>query len=576
MNLRRVILLVTMAALLVSVWAMPSSAAGSVLRIGLHSEESTLTPYSYVRGDPGYYLLLFVYDTLLMLNADNEPSPGLAEAYTWSSDGLVLTLDLRKGVKWHDGTPFTAADVVFTFEYALAQNHNRWTGPLKVIDKMEVANDHRLVLTLNKPSVGFIYQPLADLPIIPKHIWTGVADPRAFAGNIGTGPYKLVEYKADQYYRFEANKDYFMGAPAIDELVMPIIKDITALFAALKAGEVDAVSRQLSPELVTDFSAMSQMKVVTGPVTLTYMLLMNNQVPPFDNVEFRKAIYLAVDKQDMIDTLFLGYAAMGSPGWVHPSLPWYLAELDQKPRFDLEQAKGILDGLNYRDVNSDGYREHPDGRAMEFSLLAPSDDPVRVRAAELTVGYLKNVGVKVSVTTLDRATLFARIGWGVADHDYSKPRNFELLQWGWSAPMQSWPGRMKDIFHSDHENTGTSNLQASGNAELDQVLEAILTETDPAARTTLAHEAQRALAEDFPVVNLCHPDGVYVYNKDAYDGWVFMKGLGVFNKLSFLGDASGTPAAEEAQKTLVTLIIVAVLLVTGAVIVVLRRRAKAR
>jgi len=133
------------------------------------------------------------------------------------------------------------------------------------------------------------------MPIRPKHIWEKVTDPKTFPGRIGTGPYKLVDYKADQYYKFEANKDYFLGKPSVDQLVMPIIKDSTAIFAALKAGEIDAVSRPLSPELVRDFQGIAQMKVVAGPVTLSQMLLMNNRIEPFNNKDFRKAVALAIN-----------------------------------------------------------------------------------------------------------------------------------------------------------------------------------------------------------------------------------------------------------------------------------------
>lgn len=575
MNLRRVILVTIVMALLVS--PVGAAAGPSMLRVGLHSDESTLTPYSYVRGDPGYYLLLFIYDTLLLLDADNMPQPGLAENSTWSSDGRVVTLDLRKDVKWHDGRPFTAEDVVFTFEYVLTYVHNRWTGPVKVVEKVEAVGQHQVVITLKQASVGFIYQPLADMPILPKHIWEGVTDPNIFDGRVGTGPYKLVDYQADQYYRFEANKDYFLGAPSVDELVMPIIKDATAMFAALKAGEVDAVSRQLSAELVEDFSAMPQLEVVNGPVTLTYLLLMNNRVAPFDNKDFRKAIYLAIDKQNMLDTLFLGYATAGSPGWVHPALPWYLQELDNEPRYNLDEAKRILEELNYRDLSGDGFRQSPDGTTLAFTLLAPSDDPIRVRAAEILASeYLKDLGLKVTVLVLDRNTLFARIGWSGTDYDFVQPRNFELLMWGWSAPIQSWPGRLRDVFHSDHKNVGTLNIQSYGNPALDPILEEIHFTTDSDRRNSLAQQAQRIIAADAPFVSLYHPDGIYVYNKNAYDGWVFAKGLGIFQKLSFVSGTAQTQAGARDKGFLWVTIVV--LLAAAAVVVISarwRRQARA-
>ncbi len=559
------------ASILLALLVSPATASGR-LRVGLHADESTLTPYSYVTGDPGYNLLLFVYDTLFQINADGVPEPWLVEAWAWSEDGRQLTLDLRADVIWHDGEPFTAADVVFTFDYVRRYAHTRWTGPAQAIERIEEAGRHRVVITLRDPSAGFIYQPLADQPIMPKHLWKDVTDPRTFDGRIGTGPFRLVEYVPDQYYRFEANRQYFRGPPAAEELVMPIIKDSTALFTALKAGEVDAVSRTLTPELVGEFSALPRMRVVSGPLTVTYLLCLNNQVTPFDDRDFRRAVALAVDRRDMVDTLFLGHARLGSPGWVHPDLPWYHEELDREPAFDPDLARQLLDRLGYLDVDNDGLREWPDGRGMTLALLASSHDPIRLRGAELVAAYLKAVGLRVNVVVMERASLSARIGWGEPDHDYSKPRNYEMVMWGWSAPVQSWPGRMLGVFHSDHRNVGTLNLQGSSDPLLDTVLEQIVTTADLERQFELARQAQRRIADTIPFVTLLYPDGVYAFNAEAYDGWVFVKGQGIFNKLSFLGGSPPAPAAGPSSGTGGRVAVIALLLLAVVAVGVAWRR----
>jgi peptide/nickel transport system substrate-binding protein len=574
MSPRRIIVIATVTLVVMSLLASPVGAAAgtSTLRVGLHTDEGTLTPYSFQRGDPGYNLLLLVYDTLLLLDADAQPQPGLAQSHTWSADGKVLTLELRKGVKWHDGKPFTAEDVVFTFKYVQANASSRFTGPVNIVEKIEATGTHRVVITLKQVSAGFIYQPLADLPILPKHIWDGVTTPKTFPAKIGTGPYKLVEYKADQYYRFEANKDYYMGAPSVDKLVMPIIKDSTALFAALKAGEIDAASRPLSPELVADFTRMSQMKVVRGPGTVSILLAMNNQIAPFDNKEFRRAISLAINKKDLLNTLFLGYAIEGSPGWLHPAMSWYLKELDGAPRYDPAQAKRILEELGYRDVNGDGFREKPDGSPMQFTMHAPSDEPIRVRAAEITASdYLKAVGLKVKVIVLERSTLFANnLGWsGTA---FSGVKKYDLLMWGWAGSVQSWPGYMRSLFYSSYA-LGNLNIQGSKSATLDPILDAVHLATDPAKMADLANQAQRIIAADTPVVSLGHPDGIYVYNQNVYAGWVLQKGSSIVNKLSFVaGTARAQAKAQQKAVFKVGLIVLAAAAVAIALLIGRRRR----
>lgn len=573
--MKRAMASVVLVVLLLSLVPAHVEAAGS-LRVGLHTDESTLTPYSYVSGEPGYNLLLFVYDTLFSINEDNVPVPWLVKSYKWSDDGTVLTMDLHTNVKWHDGVALTANDVVFTYEYVKKYVHSRWTGPMEVMDEIKATGTHQVVVKLRERSVGFLYQPLADQPIMPKHIWEKVTDPRTFADATGSGPYKLVDYQPSQYYKFQANESYFKGKPAVDELVMPIIKDATALFTALKANEVQAVSRQLSPELIDDFKSVSGMKVVRGPLTTSYLMLLNNLVPPFDNKDFRRAISLAIDKDKMVDILCLGYGVAGSPGWVHPALPWYLKDLDQVAKFDRAEANKILDGLGYGSRTKDGFRQAKDGSELEFTLLTTSTDPVRVRAAELITDYLKEVGIKIKVLPLDRNSLFSRIGWQDPEFDYSKPRNFELLMWGWSAPIQSWPGRMEGVLHSDHKSVGTLNIQGSGNKDLDAILENIMKTTDEAGRDKLAQDAQRIVAQDTPLIPLFHPDGTYVYNSKAYDGWVFVKGLGIFNKLSFLGKSDpGTESGAKESSSKQVWLYPAAIVVLAAAILAVRRSKKA-
>jgi peptide/nickel transport system substrate-binding protein len=197
----------------------------SRLTIALPLDTGTLNVYGT---DPSFdYLVDLVYDKLLAPSPYvDHPIPGLAESAT-QIDARTWTVKIRTGVKWHDGTPFTAEDVKFTYESYRDGSPSRYTHHVNAVPQIdEITIDDprtvRFVCGYPCPTLGSV--TFADLPILPKHIWEHVTAPRTYTRlPIGTGPYQLVEHKSDQLYRFRANPSYFMGAPLVDELVMPII-----------------------------------------------------------------------------------------------------------------------------------------------------------------------------------------------------------------------------------------------------------------------------------------------------------------------------------------------------------------
>ena len=284
------------------------------VRMAILADEGTLQPYTYVTGYPGWNMLSLVYDALFIMDADNTPKPWLAKEDKISADGKVHTLTLRSDAKWHDGKALTSADVKFSYEFYKKNTHSRWTPPVRNITSIETPNDTTVVITLPAANPSFAIQPLADVPIIPKHVWESATDPKKFETNVGSGPYRLAEYKAEQFYRFTANAAYFGGKPAVDELLMPIIKEPTTIFASLKTGEIQATVRALSPELVKDFSGNPDLKVQRGPGFATTMLQFNDERAPWDKKEVRQAVALAIDTQKLVETVLLGFGTTGNPG----------------------------------------------------------------------------------------------------------------------------------------------------------------------------------------------------------------------------------------------------------------------
>lgn len=517
--------------------AQPTAAAKAAaktapvsLRIAIPADEGILQPYAYITGYPGWNMLSLLYDALYVFDADNLPKPWLAKEAKASADGKTWTITLRDGVKWHDGQAFSSADVKFAYEYYKANTHSRWTGPVRNFTSIETPNASTVVITLPTPDPQFAFRVLADLPIIPKHLWEGKTDPKTFNTNVGTGAYKLAEHQTDQFYRFTANPDFFAGKPAVDELVIPIIKDPNTIFSALKTGEIHSTIRILSPELVKDFQSNAELKVQRGPGFATTLLQFNDERAPWDKTAVRQAVALAIDTQKLVDTVLLGFATAGNPGWLHPASPFHDPAV--KGEYSVEKAKALLDGLGYKDSNGDGVRE-ADGKPMEAALLVQSNQPLRIRAAELIAAGLKDIGINVKVTAMESNSLDAKV-W--PDFDVSKGRDFDLAMFGWSAPVQANPLRMVSLVHSKPA-VGSLNIGGFKNAEVDKVADEINITVDEAKQKTLMRQLEALTAKELPFLMLYYDDGIYAYRPAAYDRWVYQKGQGIFHKLSFMPDA---------------------------------------
>jgi peptide/nickel transport system substrate-binding protein len=247
---------------------------GRTLRLAITQDEGTLTPYTYQTGFPGYELMTLIYDTLYLMDADLVPQPWLAEDLTVSDDGLGYTLTLKEGLTWQDGESLTSSDVAFTVQYYKDNLLGRFSTSADKITAVETPDERTVVLTLAAPDATFVQTALADLPILPEHVWSEVADPNTAESPMGSGPYMLAEYQTDQYYRLTENPDFWGPAPAFDEIIAPVISDQTATFQALQVGEIDAAARTVLPELVERFQG-GDLEVVQGSGFASTILIMD-------------------------------------------------------------------------------------------------------------------------------------------------------------------------------------------------------------------------------------------------------------------------------------------------------------
>lgn len=477
-----------------------------------------------------------VYDSLLAPSPYvDEPQPWLAEKVT-ALDLSTWEVELRDDVTWHDGTPFTAEDVRFTMEYFKTAPSGTFThhvSEVPSIDTIEVLADDALRLGCAFACPDLARITLAFIPVLPAHIWADVTEPTKFTGlPVGTGPYRLDSYDATSGYRFVANPDYFGGRPLVGELVMPVITDPGATFTALRTGEIDAAARPLAPELLTDFTGREDIGVAeTSPLSFLEMRI-NYQRAPFDVPEFRQALSLAVDRQDLLDTVLLGQGRPATKGYPHPDSPWTNPGL--LTPFDLDRAQATLDQLGWIDGDGDGVRETVDGTRLAFSVKVNGAEPTQLRAAALVAEDLAEAGVAVDVVTLDAGALNA----------LSKSRDFDLALNTIGAHGVADPTQ----FIMSHRSGYLWDAPEIAYPEWDSLFEEWKAATTIAARAPVLFRMQELFNRQPTSIPLFYPDEHWAFRPDAYEGWVEARSFGIVHKWSFLPPEVGTRVGAIVQE----------------------------
>ncbi|MCL2110910.1 MAG: ABC transporter substrate-binding protein [Clostridiales bacterium] len=496
------------------------------LTVAITYDENTITPVTYVRGTPGLDVMRFIYDSLFTISPDNVAVPWMVEDdYAVGADMQTFAVTLRDGLYWHDGTPVTADDVAFTFDYFknVFTAYTRWTNIARQVESIDV-NGRELVFNLENPNPGFIRVVLADMPIVSKAQYEGVEDPTELP-SLGSGAYRLAEYRVGEFYTLEAMDDYFRGTPSVKIIRMPIM-DVSAAQQAMLAGQLAGYTGGVSVELIDIFSGSPDIELVSSDGYASTLLLMSNVRPPFDDADFRRAISLALDLDQLVDIITLGNATKGTAGYVRDGLDEHVTGLDYT--YDQNAANTLLDSLGYANKDADGMRLGLDGSPMELEILTSG---TRARDAELISMQLESVGLRIRVTTLDPDALDMRV-W--PDFDTSQPHDYQMAMFGWSAPVVQRNGAIIGVCSSDYAGVGGLNLSHYDSKEFDAAAEAFLASVDPAERAMLNEQMQRTAAGDFPFVTLYFADNINAVNTQQYSGWVFPKGGLAVNVFSFL------------------------------------------
>lgn len=525
-----------------------------LVRLALPQDDGSLTPYTF---ELAYPLVTLVYDTLLWRDDQGVPQPWLARSVETSADGMQVTVRLAPGLRWHDGMPLTAADVAFTFRFVAARYHPRFTPQLATVAGVATPDASTVVIALRRPSASFADQPLADLPILPAHLWQGLpADRLAPDGlAIGSGPYRLVEYRPGQGYRFEANAAYFRGPPAVAAIEVAVIVSVEGTLRALERGEVDMVPASLRKPDVERLDKVGT-RVVAGPSYLGTAVVFNLRHRPFDDPQVRQAARRALELSRVSGAV--GAAEVADRGMLHPASAWAPNEVTHT--FDEPYARAALAGR----------------RLPPVEVLAPDNDPAKVEASRQVALSWRRVGLDAQAKALpaqDFSQALARSRAGAS---------FRAAIVSTPALASYDPAFLERLFGSDPARAPL-NYGGYASADFDERVRRLEASTDAGQRRGAVAQALQVLTTDAPAIPLYFATGMYAYRPAAYDGWVFVKGSGILDKRSFLeprtppsrpppGGVPGGGAAKRFPFGLVALALVAAAGVVAALALVTRRR----
>ena len=455
----------------------------------------------------GYMTLSYIFDTL-MWKDESGLVPYLAEDYSVSEDGMTYTFQLRKGVSFTDGTPFTAEDVKFTFDY-MKEHPYKWVS-VSMVEEASVVDEHTVEIRLNKTYNPFLSDVAGSLPILPKHIWENVTEPETFTepeAAISTGPFILENYDAAAgTYTFKANEDYFYGDVQIDKLVIANVSGGDSK-EALLSGEI-AAAPNISYKAAMSLKDSPEYTVLEGPGLSVTRLYFNFDEEAMAVKEIRQAMYHAVNLDEVVEKAYGGAGYVGSAGHVQPGTPWYNPDVRQYA-YDVETAKKMLSEAGAADSNGDGILEY-NGEEMSYTLTFTENDE---KLAELLVSYMKAVGIELVPQSADDATVKAAISEG----------NFELA-FNTNGSFGGDP-----VFLSRFATVGADgapSVTGQGgktweSEEYNKIYNESAVEQDDAKRHEQVNELQEIIAEELPCLTLYYKKAVAAYNNTIFDGFYY-------------------------------------------------------
>lgn len=491
---------------------------GGTIVHGDFSDAESLNPILY-SDEASEEVCEMIYSSLIQLDpTDGSILPDLAESWEVSADEKTFTYHLRKDVTWHDGEPFTAEDVQFTYQAILNPDINsprraEFDGVLQP-ENIRVIDDHTVEFQLDKLDPAWLCCRDA-YSIIPEHILGELTAEQFNASDftrnpVGTGPFKFREWVKDDHVALVKYSDYFEGEPNADFYYRKVVENETVTFAQLQTGEVDMASVTAALWEEAQNTECLDCKAYPQFDFLFYVTNLDSaKTPLFQDVRVRQALLYALDRQAMVDSIAMGLATVAKT--TVPPISW-AHNPDNEPvyPYDPDKAAELLDAAGWRDDDGDGVREAhgvegiDDGTPFSFDLQTNAGNQEREQAIVVLQQYWKQVGVDAQTSTVEWNALLAQL---METHEY----DVIVVGFGWDTDPDQ-----KAMWHTDSYEGGF-NVNKYSNPELDVIIDDALATTDQAARTELYYEMQRILAEEVPSAIIYFRSGTWCWNKRLHE-----------------------------------------------------------
>jgi ABC-type transport system substrate-binding protein len=498
------------------------------------SEPSSINPFRGYLATEFYFWAWSYHLPITFAVEDLGAVPDFVTDTQVSEDGMTFTYTVRDDVTWSDGEPMTAQDMAFTLNLYKDKHAYLPQGYLQIVESVEAPDDTTVVLKTEEPTSlysGAI--PYMYTYILPEHVWQAEADqPKAYDNvpMVGSGPFFVAEYERGQFLRLERNPHWSGPEPAVDEIIYRIFKNEDAEAEALKQGELDFAYFD-SANVFNSLKGEPNISTHAGSVPSFDEIAMNTGSafqepdPPFQphgdghpalqDPVVRRAIRMAIDSQEIVDKVLLGYSEPGTtvvPPVSVAGARW-VPEGDEVIPFDPAGAVRLLDDAGYRDTDGDGIREMPNGgEPLEFRYYTQTNDQNTVKTAPFVRSWLEDIGIRAEVTAMSSGRLTDEINAGT----------YDLFHWGWlpdpdpDSILQNWTCEDRP---PDAQTYGDNDAYYC-NPEYDALYQESRRTLDPERRLELLHELQQLFYNDAPYVVLFYLPSFQAYRTDTFTGYV--------------------------------------------------------
>ena len=441
-----------------------------------------------------------IYNGLVKYDGDLTLRGDLAESWEVSPDGLTITFKLRRGVKWQDGAPFTAQDVLFTYQTMIdPKTPTAYSGDYLQVKQAQALDDYTFRVTYPKPFAPALGS--WGLAMLPRHLLTGqdITKSPLARRPVGTGPYKFQEWRAGEKIALTYNPDYFQGRTYLNGYLYVVKPDLATMFLELKGGNIDRMGlTPLQYTRQTQYPKFQRLYNKYRYIPFSYVYLGYNQEDArFADRRVRQALTHGINRQEIIDGVLMGLG-QESTGPYKPGAWFYNPDVPRFP-YDPQKARALLADAGWR-PNAQGILEK-DGRPFEFTILTNQGNKIREDAAVIIQRRLQEIGIIVKIRTVE---------WAAFIKEFIDKGRFEAVLLGWNTGLD--PDQY-DIWHSSKTKPGELNFIHYNNPQVDAMLDEGRHTFDIEKRRRAYFKMQEIIAEDQPYTFLFVPEALPAISK---------------------------------------------------------------